>query len=246
MNKIFLMGRIARDLELKHSVSGVPFCNFAIAVPRNFSRVDGNRETDFINVIAWRRHAEFINKYFSKGKLILIVGSLRTRYWENQGIKRQICEVSVEEVNFCDGGRNSSEQKYSSNNDYISNDYLEPSMSNDIFSSDGFDDSFLKGFDNRKNDSNVPDEFENAENIFSEIENAFNNSKNVTLNNYQNTAENFSDTNPVENIQDNINKDTSSNDGLKESEEFFENEASEELSKLIDSDSLSSDEDFPF
>lgn len=109
LNKIILMGRITKDLELKYTSTNVPFCNFSIAVDRNFASPTGQRETDFFNIVAWRRNAEFICKYFSKGGLICLDGNLQNRTWESaDGSKRYWTEVHVDAVYFC-GSRQTSQ-----------------------------------------------------------------------------------------------------------------------------------------
>lgn len=100
MNKVILMGRLTRDPEMRQTTSGIQVCSFTIAVNRRFAK-DGAQNADFINCTAWRQQAEFICKYFHKGAMIAIVGSLQTRTWENQEGKRQYAtDVVVEEVHF--------------------------------------------------------------------------------------------------------------------------------------------------
>lgn len=102
MNKAILMGRITRDIELKTTQSGVSVTSFTLAVDRRFKVQDGTRETDFIDCVAWRQTAEFISKYFGKGRMIAVVGSIQTRkYTDKNGNNRTAVEVKVEEANFC-------------------------------------------------------------------------------------------------------------------------------------------------
>lgn len=99
-NKVILGGRITADPELKTTASGVSVTSFSIAVKRKNTKED---KTDFINCIAWRNTAEFIQKYFSKGSSICVVGNLQTRTWEDgNGNKRFATEVIVEEASFVD------------------------------------------------------------------------------------------------------------------------------------------------
>ena len=103
LNIVILMGRLTTDPELKTTNSGNTVTSFAVAVERSFSR-DGNRETDFINVVAWRSTAEFICKYFRKGQMIAINGSLQQRNYEDRdGNKRTAYEVVAQQVSFCGG-----------------------------------------------------------------------------------------------------------------------------------------------
>ena len=88
MNKVYLIGNLTRDPELTETASGVPVCHFSIAVNRNYSSQDGERQTDFFNCTAWRAMAETIARYTKKGKKIAVVGSIQLRnYEDNQGVK---------------------------------------------------------------------------------------------------------------------------------------------------------------
>ena len=101
LNIVILMGRLTADPELKTTNSGNTVTSFAVAVERSFAK-DGNRETDFINVVAWRFTAEFICKYFRKGQMIAINGSLQQRsYTDKDGNKRTVYEVVADNANFC-------------------------------------------------------------------------------------------------------------------------------------------------
>ena len=100
MNQVILMGRITKEPELKHTQQGVSACSFSIAVNRRFAK-EGQQNADFINCIAWRNTAEFITKYFHKGSMIAVVGSIQTRTWEDANGKKQYAtEVSVDEAYF--------------------------------------------------------------------------------------------------------------------------------------------------
>lgn len=100
MNKTILMGRITKDLELRQTASGVPVTSFTIAVNRRFAK-EGQQQADFINCVAWRQQAEFITKYFNKGSMIAVIGSLQSRSWDGQdGKKQYVTEVLVDEVYF--------------------------------------------------------------------------------------------------------------------------------------------------
>lgn len=101
MNKAILMGRLTRDVELKTTASGVSVASFSIAVNRRFKNADGGYDADFINCVAWRQQAEFIGKYFKKGQLIGLVGSIQTRtYDDKDGKKVYVTEVVVDEAEF--------------------------------------------------------------------------------------------------------------------------------------------------
>lgn len=101
MNQTVLTGRITKDLELKYTGSGVAVLSFSIAVERNFKNQQGERETDFINVVAWRDTAENISKYFKKGDGIGIIGRIQTRNYENnQGQRVYVTEVVADSFDF--------------------------------------------------------------------------------------------------------------------------------------------------
>ena len=97
LNKVILIGNLTKDPELKQTPSGVSVTSFSIGVSRKYSGADGSRETDFINIVAWRTTAEFIAKYFRKGSGISIVGSLQVRSYERGGIR---CDVEVDTVHY--------------------------------------------------------------------------------------------------------------------------------------------------
>ena len=100
MNKAILMGRLTRDPEMRTTPQGTSVCSFSIAVNRRFSR-EGQQQADFINCVAWRQQAEFICKYFTKGSMIAVVGSIQTRTWDGQDGKKQYAtEVVVDEAHF--------------------------------------------------------------------------------------------------------------------------------------------------
>lgn len=101
LNKVILMGRLTRDPEIKFTQSNIPVCSFTVAVDRNYAKNGEQRQADFINVVAWRQSAEFVGKYFNKGKMIIVVGSLQTRTWDSpDGKKNYITEVVADEVSF--------------------------------------------------------------------------------------------------------------------------------------------------
>lgn len=99
-NRVTLMGRITHDLELKQTSTGVSVLTFSMAVDRNYEN-NGERETDFIPVICWRRNAEFVYKYFGKGSMILVEGQLVSRkYTNNEGKEVRAIEVNASSVSF--------------------------------------------------------------------------------------------------------------------------------------------------
>ncbi len=101
LNKVILMGNLTADPELKTTPSGVSVTSFTIAVGRRFAKETDEVKADFINVVCWRNNAEFVTKYFGKGKSIVVVGSLQSRsYTAQDGSKRYITEVVADEVTF--------------------------------------------------------------------------------------------------------------------------------------------------
>lgn len=105
LNNVVLIGRICSDIESRTTTSGKTVCNFRIAVDRSYSK-NGNKETDFINVVCWESQATFLERYFHKGDMIAIQGSIQTRNYEDKnGNKRTAFEVLAREVSFC-GGKN--------------------------------------------------------------------------------------------------------------------------------------------
>lgn len=108
LNHFTGMGRIVRDIELRRTGSGIAVANFTIAVDRDFSGKDGGeKKTDFIDCVAWRNTAEFINKYFSKGRMIVVSGRLQIEKWEKDGKSGRKAEVVVDNAYFGDSKRDS-------------------------------------------------------------------------------------------------------------------------------------------
>ena len=101
INRVILMGRLVADPELRQTPNGVSMCAFRIAVNRNFVGKDGKQQADFIDIVAWRQSAEFVSKYFAKGKMIIVEGSIQTRKYEDKnGNKRTAVEVVADNVQF--------------------------------------------------------------------------------------------------------------------------------------------------
>ncbi len=103
MNKVILMGNLTRDPEMRTTQSNVPVCTFSLAVERRFKTANGERQADFINIVAWRQQADFVAKYFHKGSRMIVIGSLQTRsYDDKDGNKRTATEVVADEIYFGD------------------------------------------------------------------------------------------------------------------------------------------------
>ena len=106
LNKIILMGRLTRDPELRRTQSGTAVASFTLAVDRDYKPQDGERETDFIDIVAWRGTGEFVSKYFTKGRMAVVEGRLQVRDWtDKDGNKRRSTEVVADNVYFGDSKR---------------------------------------------------------------------------------------------------------------------------------------------
>lgn len=127
LNHIVLMGRLTRDPELRRTQAGIPVASFSLAVDRDFGRSEnGDRQTDFIDIVAWRNTAEFVSKYFSKGKMAVVSGRLQIRDWtDKEGNKRRSAEVVADNVYFGDSRREGDSQGggYNQNNSYNQGGY---------------------------------------------------------------------------------------------------------------------------
>lgn len=110
LNHITIMGRLTRDPELRRTGSGVAVTSFAVAVDRDFGGKDGGeKETDFIDCVAWRQTGEFVSKYFNKGSMIVVSGRLQIRSWtDNDGNKRRTAEVVADNCYFGDSNKKDS------------------------------------------------------------------------------------------------------------------------------------------
>lgn len=110
LNKVTLMGRLTRDPELRYTKSETPVASFTLAVDRDFGgKNGGEKETDFIDCVAWRNTAEFVTKYFTKGRMAVVSGRLQVRQWtDDKGSKRRSAEVIVDAMYFGDSKRDGS------------------------------------------------------------------------------------------------------------------------------------------
>ena len=106
LNSIIVMGRMSRDPDLRRTNSGTAVASFTVAVDRDFKSQSGEKETDFINVVAWRNTAEFASKYFSKGRMAVVEGRLQIRDWtDKDGNKLRSAEIVADSVYFGDSKR---------------------------------------------------------------------------------------------------------------------------------------------
>lgn len=120
LNKVFLMGRLTRDPELRTTQSGIPTCRITVAVDRNFVKQGEERQADFIDVTCWRQTAEFVCKWFSKGRMILVEGNIQNNnYTDKNGNKVYTYAITAENVSFCGdkgNGGNQNGGNYQNNN----------------------------------------------------------------------------------------------------------------------------------
>jgi len=122
LNHIVLMGRLTRDPELRRTASGLAVANFSIAVGRDFKTDDGEKKTDFIDCVAWRQTGEFVSKYFTKGRMIVVDGRLELRDWNDKdGNKRRSAEVVVNNAYFGDSKRDGEAAPGSSYTGFVKN-----------------------------------------------------------------------------------------------------------------------------
>ena len=116
LNKIIIMGRLTIDPELRRTGSGTAVTSFSLACDRDFKSQSGDKETDFIEVVAWKNTAEFVSKYFSKGRMAVVEGRLQIRDWtDKSGNKRITAEVVADNVYFADSKRSESNDNQKEN-----------------------------------------------------------------------------------------------------------------------------------
>ena len=116
LNKIIIMGRLTRDPELRRTGSGTAVTSFSLACDRDFKSQSGEKETDFIEVVAWKNTAEFVSKYFSKGRMAVVEGRLQIRDWtDKSGNNRVTAEIVADNVYFADSKRSESNDNQKEN-----------------------------------------------------------------------------------------------------------------------------------
>lgn len=123
INRVVLVGRITKDPELKTTQSGIHFVNFTLAVNRTFQDQSGERQADFVQCIVWRRQAENLSKYVSKGALLGVEGRIQTRTYESEQGMRYITEVVCDSVQFLEPKGDSNKEESSSHYDEDENDF---------------------------------------------------------------------------------------------------------------------------
>lgn len=113
LNKIFIMGRLTRDPELRRTQNGTAVTSFSLAVDRDYKNADGTKDTDFIDVVAWRSTAEFASKYFAKGRMSVVEGRLQLRDWtDKDGNKRRSAEVLADSIYFGDSRKDAQDGSF--------------------------------------------------------------------------------------------------------------------------------------
>ena len=121
LNKVILMGRLTKDPELQVTQSGVNICSVSLAVTRDYAKPGEDRETDFINVVAFNNKAVFISSWIKKGQLVAVCGRLQTRTWDdNEGKKRYATEVVADEIHFAEPKREGAANPQRTENNFAS------------------------------------------------------------------------------------------------------------------------------
>jgi len=119
LNRVIIMGRLTRDPELRYTPQQVPVCTISVAVDRAFARQGEQREADFFDVVCWRQTAEFVSKYFTKGRMVAVDGRLQTRKWKDKFEQNRVSvEIVADNVSFC-GDKSADRQGF----DYGQNAY---------------------------------------------------------------------------------------------------------------------------
>ena len=154
LNHIVIMGRLTRDPELRYTQSQTPVASFTVAVDRDFGGRDGGeRQTDFIDCVAWRSTAEFVSKYFHKGSMAVVSGRLQIRDWNDRdGNKRRSAEINVDSIYFGESKRSEGESRSegrSYNNSYDNRSY----------DNRGYDNNRSSGYDSGHSTSPAPSAF---------------------------------------------------------------------------------------
>lgn len=127
LNHITIMGRLTRDPELRRTGSGIAVTSFTLAVDRDYKSNSGEKETDFIDCVAWRQTGEFVGKYFSKGRMAVASGKLQIREWtDKSGNKRRTAEVLAENVYFGDSKNESNDNRAQAGSSFVPPAYPAP------------------------------------------------------------------------------------------------------------------------
>ena len=131
LNCAVVMGRLTADPEVRQTPSGVSVCRFTVAVDRSYTKQGEEKQTDFIDILAWRGTAEFVGKYFQKGSMIAVKGEIQTGSYEKDGIKRRTFEIIADNVSFC-GGKNENNNANNTQNTTSVNTIIENDDSEEL------------------------------------------------------------------------------------------------------------------
>jgi len=154
LNRIVLIGRLTRDPELRYTSNGTPVCNFTLAVERNYTNRDGDRDVDFINIVTWRGLAENCARHLGKGRLVGVDGSLQIRKSENNNRTYINPEVNADNVRFLDFGNNNNSRNSNQGQQRQNNNSKKQQSNNASKEQDDFDAQFDDNFD--ADDFDVP------------------------------------------------------------------------------------------
>ena len=136
LNHIVIMGRLTRDPELRRTGSGIAVASFTVAVDRDFSGKDSEKETDFLDCVAWRQTGEFVSKHFRKGSMIVVSGRLQVRSWiDKDGGKRRAAEIVADNCYFGDS-KKSEETAPSGYTGFVKNEYVPPAKDFEMLDDD--------------------------------------------------------------------------------------------------------------
>ena len=120
LNKVFLIGRLTADIELRHTPNNTPVASFSIAVNRRYTKQGEQTQADFINIVCWDKQAEFVSKYFRKGSSIFVSGAIQQRKWQDkEGNNRYSFEIIADDVQFTESKSSSSEYNSDSGNTFV-------------------------------------------------------------------------------------------------------------------------------
>ena len=134
LNKVSLVGRLTKDVELRYLGNGTPVGNFTLAVNRTFKNKEGNREADFLNIVVWRKQAENCANYIGKGSLVAVSGRIQSRSYDTaEGQRRYITEIVADEVHFLDSKNKSKNRDYNSDYSYGNDNNSDISLEGDLY-----------------------------------------------------------------------------------------------------------------
>lgn len=133
MNKTILIGRLTKNPEIRYTSNNVPCCTFTLAVSRDYTNQEGQREADFINIQVWKNQAENCSKYLTKGSLIAIVGRIQTRSYDNEkGEKRYVTEVVADKITFLDNKKDGQATETESDTQVPQNEFENMSVKTEV------------------------------------------------------------------------------------------------------------------